>query len=74
VYNRLVSYGQSYLSVSPDADRDDVRVALATEAKLLEVGDDGLGGLLDDVLGELFSDEGSVQAVPSGDAAALPPD
>ena len=74
VYNRLLSYGQSYLSVSPDADRDDVRVALATEAKILEVGDDGVGGLLDDVLGELFSVEGSGRAVPSGDPVALPPD
>ena len=36
VYARLLDYGHSYLSVSPTAERDDVRVALATEAKLVQ--------------------------------------
>ncbi|MCY4123305.1 MAG: hypothetical protein OXG72_20545 [Acidobacteria bacterium] len=74
VHARLLDYGHSYLSVSPNAERDDVRVALATEAKLLQAPDAGLDNLLDDVLGELFSDEGSPQPADADNDAVLPPD
>ncbi|MDE2906571.1 MAG: hypothetical protein OXQ28_10865 [Acidobacteriota bacterium] len=74
VYARLLDYGHSFLSVSPNAERDDVRVALATEAKLLEADDDGLDDVLDEILGELFSEEGSPPPVDASDDAVLPPD
>ena len=74
VYPRLLDYGHSYLSLSPNAERDDVRVALATEAKLLQAPEEGLDDLLDDVLGELFSDEGSSPPADGADGAVLPPD
>ena len=74
VYARLLDYGHSYMSVSPNAERDDVRVALATEAKLLQAPDDGLDGLIEEVLGELFSDEGLSHPADGGDDAVLPPD
>ena len=74
VYARLLDYGHSYLSVSPTAERDDVRVALATEAKLVQAPEAGLDELLDEILGELFSDEGSGPIADGGDDAVLPPD
>ena len=74
VYARLLDYGHSYLSVSPGAERDDVRVAVATEAKLIQAPQAGLDELLDEILGELFTDEGSSPLADPADAAVLPPD
>lgn len=74
IYDQLLRYGQSLLSVSPGCDREDARVPLEAQAKVLGADPAALPDLLDDVLSQLFSEEPSTAAVQEGDAGVLPPD
>ena len=73
-YASLSGYGRSFLSVSPGCDREDARVALEAQAKVLDLdGPDG-DAIVDQVLGELFTEEAGTGAEPQNDGAVLPPD
>lgn len=74
IYDQLLRYGQSLLAVSPGCDREDARVPLEAQAKVLGADPAALPDLLDDVLSQLFSEERSTAAVQEGDAGVLPPD
>ena len=74
LYEQVLAYGKTFLSVTPGCCRDDARVVLEAQARVLGVPADLIDELVDEVLAELFSEAGPGGGGASDDGAVLPPD
>ena len=72
LYEQVLAYGKTFLSVTPGCCRDDARVVLEAQARVLGVPADLIDELVDEVLAELFCEVGPGGGDDNG--AVLPPD
>ena len=74
VHAQVLAYGQRLVSVSPGTEREDARVVLEAQARVLGVPADDVDQTVDEVLGELFAGTGPAPPDPADAGTALPPD